>query len=58
MHEKNIYRQKKLGNIFKMNMQRAVFRTKSKVYGGAFLQKKVNDFQKLTIFAIKSDHKC
>ena len=45
MHEKNIYRQKKLGNIFKMNIQRAVFRTKSKVYGGAFLQKKLTAFR-------------
>ena len=45
MHEKNIYRQKKLGNIFKMNVQRAVFRTKSKVYGGAFWQKKLTTFR-------------
>ena len=38
-----------LGNIFKMNTflavsPRTVFRTQSKVYDGAFLQKIVNDF--------------
>ena len=38
-----------LGNIFKMNtfltvLPKAVFRTQSKVYGGAFLQKYLTTF--------------
>ena len=52
MHDKNKDTQKSLhdfGNIFKMNTflivsPRAVFKTQSKVYGGAFFAKLVNDF--------------
>ena len=52
-----------LGNIFKMNtfltvLPRAAFRTQSKVYGGTFFAKIVNDFQLLTLFAKKAHHKC
>ena len=58
MHVKN--KDKKvlhnLGNIFKMNTfltvwPRAVFRTHSKVYGGAFFVKLVKVFELLSLFA-------
>ena len=43
-----------LGNIYEMNTfltvsPRAVFRTQSKVYDGAFFAKIVNDFEQLTL---------
>ena len=40
-------------------LPRVAFRTQPKVYGGAFLQKIVNSFQLLTVFAKNPhNHKC
>ena len=66
MHDKNKDTKKvlrNLGNILKMNtfltvLPRAVFRTQSKVYGGTFFAKIVNNFQLLTLSAKKPHHKC